>query len=148
MKKKIIARGVLGIPFGITIGYLITIISSLKWGQGYYAPCAPELVDMMGGEIQAVLLQTFLCAALGIVCAAGSVIWEVENWNIVKQTGLYFVLIWAAMMPIAYFLYWMEHSFIGFFAYFAIFVGIFILMWLSQYLVNRRHIRAINAKLK
>ncbi len=148
MKKKIVARGALGIPFGITIGYLITIISSLKWGQGYYAPCAPELVDMMGGEIQAVLLQTGLCAVLGIVCAGGSVIWEVETWSIVKQTGLYFAIIWAAMMPTAYFLYWMERSLIGFSAYFAVFVGIFILMWLSQYLVNRQHIRAINAKLK
>lgn len=148
MKKKIIARGALGVPFGITIGYLITIISSLKWGKGYYAPCAPQLVDMMGGELPGVLLQTGLCAVLGIVCAAGSVIWEVENWSIVKQTGLYFILIWAVMMPIAYFLYWMEHSFIGFFVYFAVFVGIFLLMWMSQYLINRRHIRAINAKLK
>lgn len=148
MKKKIMVRGTLGIPLGITIGYLITIISSLKWGQGHYAPCVPALADVLGNEIRAVLLQMILCAVLGIVCAAGSVIWEIENWSIVKQTGLYFAMICAAMMPIAYALYWMEHSIAGFLVYFGVFVVIFIFIWLSQYLISAHNIKKINAKLK
>ena len=34
MKKKIIMRGLLGIPLGMALGDVITITSSLIWGQG------------------------------------------------------------------------------------------------------------------
>lgn len=76
MKKKILLRGLLGIPTGIAIGYVITIGISLIWGKGYYAPCVPELISLMGSEIRAVILQTALCGLLGVGCSASSVIWE------------------------------------------------------------------------
>ncbi len=48
MKKKIIIRSLLGFPIGIAIGYLITILTSLVWAKGYYPPCVPELISVMG----------------------------------------------------------------------------------------------------
>ena len=48
MKKKIIKRSLLGFPLGITIGYLITILSSLGWANGYYSSCVPELISIIG----------------------------------------------------------------------------------------------------
>ena len=90
MKKKIVLRSILGCPIGIAIGYLITILLSLFWADGYYSPCVPELITTMGNEINAVLLQAFLCGLLGTGFAAASVIWEIDHWSIVKQTGIYF----------------------------------------------------------
>ena len=58
MKKKIIKRSLLGFSLGITMGYLITILISLGWANGYYSPCVPELISLMGNEINAVILQT------------------------------------------------------------------------------------------
>ncbi len=147
MKKQIVLRGVLGIPVGITIGCLITIVVSLGWGQGYYSPCVPELADMMGNEINAVVLQTLLCALLGAAFGACSVIWEIESWSIVKQTGIYFLIISVVMLPTAYFLYWMEHSVAGLLSYFGIFAGIFIVIWLTQYLIVMRKVKKLNAKI-
>ena len=74
MKKKIILRAALGFPIGIAIGHLITIFISLVWANGYYAPCVPELIDVMGSEIYAVILQALLCGLLGIGFAASSLI--------------------------------------------------------------------------
>ena len=48
MKKKMILRGMLGLPIGVAIGYVITIVLSLVWADGYYAPCVPEMIDIMG----------------------------------------------------------------------------------------------------
>ena len=62
IRKKVILRSIVGIPIGITIGYLISIAGSLIWGEGYYSPCVPELITAMGSEIGAVVLQTALCA--------------------------------------------------------------------------------------
>lgn len=147
MKKKIILRGALGFPLGITIGYLITIIISLFFADGYYSPCVPELISMLGNEINAVMLQALLCGLLGTGFAACSVIWEIEHWSIAKQTGIYFSIICIIMLPIAYVLYWMEHSIAGFLSYFAIFVLIFIVIWVTQFVMAMRNVKKINAKI-
>ena len=93
MKKKIFLRSISGFPQGVAIGYFISIIISLIWADGYYSSCVPELVEMMGSEINAVLLQAVLCGILGTGCAASSVIWEIEDWGMVKQTGIYFLVV-------------------------------------------------------
>lgn len=147
MKKKIILRSALGFPLGITIGYLITILISLRFAGGYYSPCVPDLIAIMGNEINAVIFQALLCGLLGAGAAASSVIWEIEHWNIVKQTGIYFLLISVIMMPIAYFTYWMEHSIKGFLSYLGIFVLIFISIWIIRFMINRQNIKKINANL-
>ena len=113
MKRKIMARFIWGFPVGIAIGYLCTIFGSLVWAEGYYSPCMPELVSVMGNEIRAVMLQAMLCGILGGGCAAGSVIWEIEEWSMVKRTGAYFFVVCAVMLPTAYFMYWMERSIEG-----------------------------------
>lgn len=148
MKKKIILRGAVGIPTGIALGYLITIFTSLIWGEGYYSPCVPDLILIMGNEINAVILQTILCALLGVVYAASSVIWEMEYWSIAKQTSIYFLISSFVMIPTAWILYWMEHTVNGFLSYVGIFVIIFISIWLTQYLISMRDVKKINKKIK
>lgn len=147
MKKKAIQRGLLGFPLGITVGYLITILTSLIWANGYYSPCVPELTALMGSEINAVLLQALLCGLLGAGCAAGSVVWELERWSIVKQTGAYFLLISVLMLPAAYFSYWMEHSITGLLGYFGVFALIFAAVWMVCFFFGKHSVSRINAAL-
>lgn len=147
MKKKIVLRSTLGFPIGIAIGYLITIFISLVWANGYYSPCVPELISAMGNEINAVVLQALLCGILGIGFAAGSVIWEIEKWGIIKQTGIYFIIISVVMLPIAYFSYWMDHSIVGVLSYFGIFVLIFAFIWIIQFVIGKHNVRKMNENL-
>ena len=49
-------------------------VISLVWADGYYSPCMPELISVMGNEINAVAFQAFLCGLLGTGCGAGSVV--------------------------------------------------------------------------
>lgn len=147
MKKKIMLRSALGFPIGITIGYFITIFISLGWADGYYSPCVPELITVMGNEINAVIFQALLCGLLGIGFAASSVIWEIEHWSLMKQTGIYFLIISIIMMPVAYLTYWMEHSIIGFLSYLGIFVAIFIFIWVIQLIIGKQIVKKLNANL-
>ncbi len=147
MRKKIILRGILGVPIGITIGYLITIFISLGLANGYYSPCVPELISIMGSEIRAVILQTVFCGILGAGFAASSVIWEIDHWSLVKQTGIYFVIASVIMLPIAYFAYWMQHSVMGFLIYFGIFILIFAIIWVTQFAIGKHNVRKMNEKL-
>lgn len=147
MKKQMFLRGLLGFPLGISIGYIITIVLSLGWGQGQYLPCAPELVSIMGTESMAVLFQMVLCGVLGTAFGACSVIWEIEEWSIAKQTFIYFLITALVMMPISYLNNWMQHSIIGVLQYFGIFVAIFIIVWIIQYIILRKKIKQMNAKI-
>lgn len=147
MKKQILLRGGIGIPIGITISYLFTIVGSLCWGTGAYSPCVPELTAAVGSEIYAVLLQMVLSAVLGFVCAAASVVWDIERWGIAVQTGVYFLILSVIMLPIAYVLRWMEHSVSGCLIYLGIFVALFVLIWLFSYLIGKYNVKKMNSRL-
>ena len=147
MKKQILLRGMLGFPLGLAMGYLITIFISLTVSDGRYYPCVPELAAVMGNEINAVLLQAVLCGILGAGFGACSVIWQIESWGILKQTGIYFSIISVMMLPIAYVSYWMEHSLKGILSYFGIFVLIFATVWIVQYAAARHNVRKMNETL-
>lgn len=148
MKKNIIMRGLIGFPIGISICYIITIILSVCFADGCYAPCVPELIELTGNEINAVIVQALLGGLLGAGFAASSVIWEKDNWGIVKQTGIYFIIVSLLMMPTAYFTYWMEHSVRGFLSYFGIFILIFVVIWISQFLTGRHNVKKMNESLQ
>lgn len=147
IKKEALKRGVFGFPIGITIGYIMTIVSSLIFGKGQYYSVTPILIDTMGSEINAVVMQAFLSGLLGACFSASSVIWDIEDWNIVKQTATYFFVTSLFMMPIAYFMNWMPHSKKGFIIYFGIFVIIFFVIWIAQYFIWKNQIEKMNSKL-
>ncbi len=147
MKKKILLRGAFGFPIGIAIGYIISIAVSLIWAKGYYSPCVPELVMAAGNEISAVTLQALLSGILGTGFAAASVIWDIEDWSLVKQTGVYFLIISVIMMPVAYLTYWMEHSWKGFLSYFTLFLLIFVAVWIMQFIIGKHNVKKLNESL-
>lgn len=145
MKKKLIMRGLFGVPAGIALGFVITLIISACTGTGSFYPAAPELIDTMGNELNAVALQTVLCAIMGAGFAAASVIWELDAWSLAKQSGIYFLIISVIMLPIAYVTNWMKHTVLGVLSYAGLFAAIFVVVWLSQYLLWKRKIKKMNA---
>lgn len=144
MKKKIILRGIVGFPVGVAIGHIISIFGSFVWGKGYYAPCAPALISMMGNEIKAVMLQAFLSGVIGTGFAAGSIVWDIEEWSIIKQSSVYFFLNALIMMPSAYCMYWMEHSVSGMISYIADFALIYMIIWAILYGAGRYNVKKMN----
>lgn len=147
MKKKAFLRGLVGFPIGISIYYVITIIFSLIYGNGYYYPCNPNLIISVGSEINAVLVQFLLCGILGFGFSATSIIWNFESWSLIKQTSIYFSIISLLMFPIAYISHWMEHSIKGFLLYFSVFILIFIIIWLITYLIIKNNVKKMNNQL-
>lgn len=147
MKKELLLRGLLGIPLGIAIGHIITVFSSLSWGNGAFYSCMPTFAAQVGSEAQAVLIQTALCGLIGAGFAAGSVLWELERWSLARQTAVYFLLGAVLLIPTAYFCHWMERSVTGVLVYLLIFTVIFFLIWIIQYLLALRSVKKLNAGL-
>ena len=148
MKKEIISRIVVGLMAGIAVSYLITIGISISLCDGNYYPCVPSLAERFGSETTAVIVQTILSALLGAGFAGSSLIWEKDDWSLLKQTGIYFAIVTVLMMTVAYVCEWMEHSVIGALSYFAIFFAIFVIAWVTRYAVWKIRIAKIKKKLK
>lgn len=148
MKKKIMKRIWIGLPVGIAMGHIITLIISACIADGTFYSVTPELAERMGNELNAVILQTVLCGVLGAGFAAASVIWELDSWSLAKQSGVYFLVIGVILLPIAYVTNWMQHTVAGFLSYIGIFVGIFVAVWLSQYLCWKQRIKKINDRVR
>ena len=123
MKKKLIGRGVIGFPVGIAIGYVITVIISICIGDGFFHPVNPELVNKMGSELNAILIQTGLSGIMGTGFAMASVIWEIDSWSLANSTA-------------------------GILSYVGIFVAIFLAAWVTQYSVWKRKIKKMNEGIK
>ena len=98
MKKEILKRSLFGAPLGIAIGVIITIIISLTVGDGRYYAVVPELVNDMGSEINAVILQTVLCIVYGAAWAGASVC-SLGRASPTVTTSM--VLAWASSMSAA-----------------------------------------------
>ena len=90
MKKKIIIRGLLGLPIGIAVGFIFSLIISIFIGNDVFYPVSPTLIKTVGNELDAVILQTSLYSLIGIGFSAASVIWEIDTWSLAKQSGIYF----------------------------------------------------------
>ena len=74
-------------------------------------------------------------------------IWESERLNLLTQTLLHLAICSCATFPTAWLLHWMHHSAGGVLSYFAIFGGIYLIIWLSQYWSIRRRLKQVNDQL-
>ena len=148
MKKEFARRVFVGLLGGIVISYLITIGISIAIGDGSYYPCVPSLIERFDNEVTAIIMQTVLSAVLGAGFAGSSIIWEMDEWSLLKQTSIYFGIVSVLMMTIAYICEWMEHSVKGILSYFGIFVAIFIAVWIVQYLIWKVRVSRIKEKIQ
>lgn len=147
MKRKILLRCLLGAGLGVAISSLITVAISVAVGDGGYYAATPELVSDLGGELNAVLIQTVCSMLIGAVFAGASFIWETERWSLLRMTLTHLFVTSAVMMPVSWLLRWMPHSLSGIAVYIAIFLGIYAFVWISQYSAVKKHIRKLNDSL-
>ena len=147
IKKQIFLRGLIGMAAGFFICYFITIMISLGIGTGEYYPVVPQAAEAFGTELNAVIVQTIISMLYGAVLGAASVIWELENWSLLKQTVVHFLLYSTVTFPVAYFLHWMPHNIVGILIYYGIFVTIYATIWLITFTKTKHMLKKINKKL-
>lgn len=148
MKKKILFRSIIGAPVGITISLIITIIISLCTGHGDFYPAPHELIEWLGSPVTAVIVQTICAGFMGAIFGGASVIWDMENWSLLKQTLVHFAVISLSSFPLAYILNWLPHYLYGALGYIGAFLSTYIIIWLSIYFSTKSKIKKMNEQLK
>lgn len=146
MFKEVLRRSAVGAVFGVTLSQLIAIVISLCIADGNFYAVVPELTERMNSEVSAAIVQTVCSFLYGAVFGGMSMVWELDNWSILKQTIVHFSVVSVVTMPIAYVTEWMPHSVIGAISYFAIFGVSYGFIWLSQYIAMKKRIDEMNKK--
>lgn len=146
--KKALRRGLVGIPIGVFISYAITIVLSLFWGEGWYAPVVPAVTAVVGTEIGAVTLQFGLSCLMGFAFAFASCIWDIETWSLTRQTVCHFLAISLGALPIAGALHWADSVPGGLLGYFGFFAAGYAVVWLVLTASTRKKVREVNQKLR
>ncbi len=148
MKRKLIARALMGAPLGLAISTVMTLAISYFIGDGQYNPVVPSLVVGCGSELRAAALQTVCCLLYGAVWGGSTVIFEMERWSLLRQTVTHLLICSLSTFLFAYLLHWMERSAAGIALYFGIFFVIYLVIWLAQYGAIRKRIDALNANIR
>lgn len=148
MKKKILLRSLLGAPVGVTISSIISIVISLCAGHGEYVAAPSDLIVWCGGnETVAVIVQAVCSMIIGALFSGASVVWEIENWSLTKQTLIHFA-VFISFIPISYVLNWMPHDLIGALCYTASFIFTYVIIWVSTYFPIKAKIKKMNKQLR
>ena len=140
MRNKLLKRCLIGAPLGLAISTMITIAISLIIGDGRFYAVVPDLITDCGSEINAVLLQAVCSLLYGAAWAGASLIWEQEQWSLLRQSVTHLVICSLATFPIAYLMHWIKHSVFGGVLYFGIFFVIYLVIWLSQYWTIKKRV--------
>ena len=77
------------------IGFLIGILMSLaiSWLSQDGKLVSDTLVERVGSETGALILDLALSGFFGAVCMAGTVFYEIEHWSLAKATFLHYLII-------------------------------------------------------
>ena len=146
-RKRVLFRGLIGAPIGITVGYGINVILSLLWGGGAFFPVIPAFALAVGSDAVAAAIQFVLTAVLGSVFAMASCIWEADRWSLLRQTLLHFLIVAPTMLAVAAVCRWAYYTPGGLWGYLIIFLVIYAVIYAANFLSTRRKVAAANRRL-
>lgn len=147
MFKEVRKRFLLGFPSGVFIGYTITIINSLIAADGQFYPLSPGILKTFETPIIAIIVQ-FLCTGfIGATFAASSCIFEKDEWSLLKQTIIHFLITSTVMYICAFICNWFKHDVINTLVWFFVFAIYYLIFWLAFWLHYKKQIKDINKNL-
>lgn len=146
MKKKLLRRCLFGTSMGLTVFVLISLAFAHLRGDGelrigYY------LIRVYGNEVNAWTALVLSNMVMGMLWSAASIIFETD-WGLLLQTLVHGICCVIPSMGIAWAMYWIPRSADGIIQYAAVFVVVYVIVWVVQYLSMKRRLGQINHRLK
>lgn len=132
--KQVLLRGVIGSLIGLSIGYTVVLGLSLSQGS----------VELAGH----VLLFNYLAAVIvGFYMAASSVVFDVEEWSLMKQTTVHSLLNLPYLI-VAFKIKWVPETLVGQLLFVVFYFTLYSLIWLGSKIYWTRKLKKMNDDLK
>ena len=148
MKNKIIYRFIFGIFIGIDIGLFMSIFFSYIIGNGAYQPAPSGFISHFPNELSAMLVSVLIWAALGALFSTTSLIFTHTEFSVTKMTLLHCIINYVVFVPLSILAGWYNFNLAELASFSIIYIIIYVIIWFIFMLINLKHIKEINAKLK
>ena len=131
---------------GFSLGVLLTIV--IYFGVIFFGQ------EPLGGyEIESFLKRLLIGmlsgGLMGIIGNGGSVIYEVENWSIFRTTVTHFAMAFSAFLIIGFLNNWLSPKDVLFNIFMiTIWIAVYFMIWLMQYLIFKKEVKEINRGLQ
>ncbi len=102
MLAKIIKRAGLGFILGMALGNLIAAAGSNQI-------VSDTMIQRFGSPASALLVQTLLSGLIGAIAMAGTVLYELDEWPLLRIMAVHFAMIELSFFPIAFYLSWLKN---------------------------------------
>ena len=150
LKNKFILKFAIGFSFGILICTIITSVittASINDGNTYF--CDPTFSSMFSNEIVAFIIQMIVSGLLGAICMGGTVVYEIEEWSVLKATATHFLIANGMFILTATFLkWWSINDWVSNLIFIGIILLMYILIWLIQYVIYKIEVKKIKRDIK
>ena len=147
LKKEAVKRAIMGFIYGVFIGQTILILESLMARDGNFYPVAASLVELAGTKIGAVIIQYFLTGIIGTTFAATTVLFEMDNWSLLRQTIIHFIITSIVMYIAGFLCGWFPHKLSSTLIWFGIFIVIYVIFWISFSSYYKNKVKKMNEAL-
>ena len=147
MKKEVAKRAILGFIYGVFIGQTILIIESLFMRDGNFYAVSNSLLELAGTKIAAVIIQYFITGIIGTTFAATTVIFEMDNWSLLRQTITHFVITSIVMYIAGFLCGWFPHTVVSTLIWFGVFIVVYVIFWICFSMYYKNKVKKINEAL-
>lgn len=131
--KKGLLRGLGGILVGVFINSTILFIIALSVG-----------VDEFPNYITNFTTQYIVSVIVGFTFAAISIIFEIDEWSITKQTVVHFIIATSVYLPSSIKAKWMNLDLASIIIFISIFLLVYVGAWVGNYFYWKNKVRDIN----
>ena len=149
LKNRFIYKAAIGFSLGILVTIIINILISTLFTGNAGAYIDEYSSSAVGRTVPRLLLELLTGGLLGFVGNGGSVVYEIEDWGILKPTTIHFGVTMAVYVFVGLFNGWLTpyHSFQNVIQVVSMLLA-YVAIWLSQYLIYRKEIREMNRDIK
>ena len=142
IKKAVAKRAVLGFIYGVFIGQTILILESLMMRDGNFYAVSSSLLELVGTKI-----QYFLTGIIGLTFASTTVIFEMDEWSLLRQTIIHFIITSIVMYIAGFLCGWFPHTVVSTLVWFGVFVVVYLIFWICFSLYYKNKVKKMNEAL-
>ncbi len=131
LRDKILFRALLGFTLGLIAGivmYALCIPEGAPFGKTFF------IFHLIGASI------------MGLVGYGGAIVYDIESWSLGRATFTHYIVSFMTMFVISEMLGWFSHGIL--FYVFISFTLVYIIIWLTEYLIWKKQIREMNQDLE
>ena len=135
-KRQFILVSVIGAVIGIAIWLIMLLTHN------------PKALSDGSHSSDIIILNVILSAVFGALCMGGAVVYDIEEWSILRATFTHFVIVFASFNVVGLSLKWFSFGSVEYWIIHAIMIVAYILIWLFQYLIFKRKVKELNRELE